>query len=130
MIEFKSPMGSPSKLADEVESWIRSLPSIDPGETLERVGTGVADLVPRRRRSRGWTAFAVPAVMAALAVLIGATMWLLARRAPTADRFGLETMVPDTTDFDRDAGLRAATEGMAAPDRTGAPADDADLGAR
>ena len=57
MIEINAK--TPSKLADDVESWLRTLPSFDAGEAIERVGSEVADLIPGRRRSRlaglaGW----------------------------------------------------------------------------
>jgi hypothetical protein len=131
MIDFNPRSGSPSQLAHDAESWLRSLPSFDAGDALERVGSEVADLVPGRRRSRRWPAWAgwaLPAVVATIAVATIATLWLLTHRSPTADRYGLEGMVPDA-DFDRDAGIRAASEGMQAPDQAGTPADDANLGA-
>lgn len=133
MIEINAK--SASQLADDVESWLRSLPAIDPGEALDRVGSELgrvgsemADRVPGRRRSRNWLSLALPVVvMAAIGVTVAATLWVLAHRAPTPDGFGLEEMVPDAEDFDRDAGIRAASEGMPAPDQAGFPADDGNL---
>ena len=125
MIEINAK--SPSQLADDVESWLHSLPSFDAGDALERVGSEVADLVPGRRRSRRWVGFVAPAAVTAIAVAVVATLWVLTHRSPTPDRFGLEDMVPDTADFDRDAGIRAASEGMPAPAQAGT--NDAALGA-
>jgi hypothetical protein len=105
------PKRAPTQLAQDVEDWIRSLP-IDPGEALERVGSEVADLVPGRRRSRDWTAVMLPAVVAAVTFAAVAAIWVLAHRGPTAAGSGVEAMVPDADEFDRDAVLRAEGEGM------------------
>ena len=134
MIEINTK--APSKLADEVESWLRSLPAIDPAEAFDRVGSELgrvgsemADLVPGRRRSRNWLGMALPAlVLTAIGITVAATLWVLTHRSATPDRFGLEGMVPDAEHFDRDAESRAAGEGMPAPDQAGLPADDGNLG--
>lgn len=125
MIEINAK--SPSQLADNVESWLRSLPAIDPAGAFERVGSEVGDLIPGRRRSRRWIGWVRPAAVTAIAVAVVATLWVLTHRSPTPDRFGLEEMVPDAADFDRDAGIRAASEGMPAPAPAGIPADDGAL---
>jgi hypothetical protein len=111
-------------------NWLNALPDVDPAE-LRRDALRV---IPGRRRERRWPslglpgAVALPAILVAVALAIVSTRWLLARRWQTPVPAELEPAVQDPEDFDRDAVIRAATEGMEAFDFPMAPATVRDAG--
>ena len=110
---------------------LNALPEIDPAE-LRRDALRV---IPGRRRGRRWSnlglpgVVALPAVLVAIALAVLGARWLLARRWQTPVPRELESAVQDPADFDRDAMIRAATEGMEAFNVRPAPASARDAGA-
>ena len=103
---------------------LEALPDFDPGE----LGRDALRVISGRRRARRWTGWAMPgAIVVAVALGVVAAGWLMARRWQTPVPDALQPAVQNPAEFDRDAVIRAATEGMDAHDlhATSVPARDA-----
>lgn len=134
MFALNARRGSALQLPKSARDWLDALPEALPDITLPDIDPGelrrdALRALPGGRRERNRAIWVLPGVLVAIALGVVGARWLLARRWEAQVPAALQPAVQDPLEFDRDAMIRAATEGMEAFDDTMAPVASRDAGA-
>lgn len=129
MFAMNTRRGPALQLPRGAREWLDALPDALPDFDPDELRRDALRALPGRRRERNWAVWALPGVIVAVALGIVGARWLLARRWETPVPDSLQPAVQDPVEFDRDAMIRAATEGMEAFDDPMVPASGRAAGA-